>query len=368
MKFADKKIAIVHDWFVGGGAEMVVLELHKMLPDAPIYTSFCSPDWQKKLSGTKVITSYMQSWPFSKLRKFLPLLRQKWFENLDLSSYDLVISSSGAEAKGIKVPEGITHVNYCHAPTHYYWARYDEYIQNPGFGLLDPLARIGLKLFLKPMRSWDKKAAGRPDHIIANSNFTASQVKKYYGRESTVIHPPVDVTSFTPSKKATRHGFVITGRHTHYKRFDLAVAACTKLSLPLTVVGDGPENQKLRKLAGPTVTFSGFLDRKEVIKQVKSAEGFIFPGVDDFGISAVEALAAGTPVIAYKSGGALDYIADGKTGMFFNEQSVDSLSLSLKKFLTKNFDNSVVANSVSMYGEASFRKKFEQCLIDVIGE
>ncbi len=365
---SNMKVAIVHDWFVGGGAEMVVLEIHKMFPDAPIYTSYCSPAWREKLSGTKIVTSYMQKWPFPMLRKFLPALRQRWFEGLDLSQFDLVISSSGAEAKGIQVPSNVIHINYCHAPTHYYWARYDEYIQNPGFGFLDPLARIGLRLFLKPMRSWDKKAAGRPDHIIANSNFTASQVKKYYGRESVVIHPPVDVNSFTPSKKTTRHGFVITGRHTHYKRFDLAVAACTKLSLPLTVVGDGPEKHKLTKLAGPTITFAGFLDRKEVIKKVQSAEGFIFPGTDDFGISAVEALAAGTPVIAYKSGGALDYIADGKTGMFFNEQSVDSVSSTLKKFLSKKFDNKVVANSVSMYGEFSFRKKFEQYVNDAIGE
>jgi glycosyltransferase involved in cell wall biosynthesis len=365
---SNMKVAIVHDWFVGGGAEMVVLEIHKMFPDAPIYTSYCSPAWREKLPSAKIVTSYMQKWPFPMLRKFLPVLRQRWFEGLDLSQFDLVISSSGAEAKGIKVPPGVIHINYCHAPTHYYWARYDEYIQNPGFGFLDPLARIGLKLFLKPMRSWDKKAAGRPDHIIANSNFTASQVKKYYGRESTVIYPPVDVTSFAPSKKTTRHGFVITGRHTHYKRFDLAVAACTKLSLPLTVVGDGPEKHKLTKLAGPTITFAGFLDRKEVIKKVQSAEGFIFPGTDDFGISAVEALAAGTPVIAYKSGGALDYITDGKTGIFFNEQSVDSVSSTLKKFLSKKFDNKVVANSVGMYGEASFRKKFEQYVNNVIGD
>ncbi|MBX4188558.1 glycosyltransferase, partial [Candidatus Saccharibacteria bacterium] len=187
------KVAIVHDWFVGGGAERVAYELHKMYPDAPIYTSYCSPQWRQRLSGTKVITSYMQHWPFSKLRKFLPPLRALWFSHLNLQGFDLVISTSGAEAKGINVKAPSVHVNYCHAPTHYYWSRYEEYMKNPGFGALDSIARLGLKLLVGPMRRWDKKAAQRPDHMVANSNYIKEQVKKYYGRDASVIHPPVDI-------------------------------------------------------------------------------------------------------------------------------------------------------------------------------
>ena len=170
-----QKVAIVHDWLVGGGAELVVEQLHKMFPDAPIYTSYSSDDWRKKLDD-KVVTGYLQRWPFSKLRKFLPILRQRWFEKLDFSNFDLVISSSGAEAKGIQTNKKTMHVNYCHSPTHYYWSRYDEYIINPGFGVFDPIARTGLKILLGRVRKWDKKAAQRPDHMIANSTYTQKQI------------------------------------------------------------------------------------------------------------------------------------------------------------------------------------------------
>src|SRR5581483_12420726 len=173
------KVVIVCDWIVGGGAERVVEQLHKMYPEAPVYTSYSSDEWRQKLDG-KVITSYMQNWPLSKLRKFLPPLRALWFSRLNFDGYDLVISSSGAEAKAVKTKrkvesgkwQGPLHICYCHAPTHYYWSRYDDYLRNPGFGRLDFLARIGLKLLVGPMRRWDYKAAQRPDFVLANSNFT----------------------------------------------------------------------------------------------------------------------------------------------------------------------------------------------------
>jgi glycosyltransferase involved in cell wall biosynthesis len=277
------KVAIVHDWFVGGGAERVVYKLHKMYPQAPIYTAYCSPEWQQKLSGTKVITSYMQHWPFSKMRKFLPVLRAIWFSRLKLDGYDLIISSSGAEAKGIRVKKPAIHINYCHAPTHYYWSRYDEYMKSPGFGVLNPLARLGLRLLIGPMRRWDHKAAQRPDYMIANSNFTKEQIKRYYGRDVEVIYPPVDVERFKILNKSglSRQGFLIAGRQTPYKRFDLAVAACTKLNLPLTVIGTGPNHKKLVKIAGPNVNFLTGLSDAEVVKHFQSAEAFIFPGIDE---------------------------------------------------------------------------------------
>ncbi|QQS18914.1 glycosyltransferase [Candidatus Saccharibacteria bacterium] len=178
------RVAIVHDWLVGGGAELVVEQLHKLFPEAPIYTSYTTKEWRRRLDNT-VITGWLQ--PFGKLRKFLPMLRILYFTRLKLDGYDLVISSSGAEAKGIKVPKRTVHVNYCHAPTHYYWRRYDEYMKRPGVGVFDPLARLGLWLFVKPLRRWDLKAAQRPDYIIANSTHIQREILKYYGRESTVI-------------------------------------------------------------------------------------------------------------------------------------------------------------------------------------
>ncbi|MEK7602737.1 MAG: glycosyltransferase [Patescibacteria group bacterium] len=325
----DPKVAIVHDWLIGGGAERVVEALHQMYPEAPIYTSFSTEQWRKKLNG-KVITGYLQYWPFSKLRKYIPFLRGWWFQSLKLDNFDLVISSSGAEAKFIKTKA--KHIAYIHAPTHYYWSRYDEYLRHPGFEPFDWLARIGLKLLIGPMRAWDYRAVQRPDILIANSTHTQAKIKEYYGRESKVIHPPVDVEGFAKYASKSRKGFVITGRQTPYKRVDLAVAACTKLGLPLTVIGNGPEHKKLVAMAGPTVKFVTNAKDEDVARIVGSSEAFIFPGVDDFGISAVEALAAGTPVIAYKAGGALDYVIENQTGLFFTDQTDESLASSLTEF------------------------------------
>ena len=357
MPKTDKlKIAIVHDWFVGGGAERVVLELHKMFPEAPIYTSYCTEEWRARLDG-KIVTGWLQHWPFSRLRKFLPALRIWWFTHLDFSDYDLVISSSGAEAKGIKTGPETIHVNYCHAPTHYYWSRYDEYLANPGFGRLDPLARWGLKLLVGPLRRWDHRAAQRPDYMIANSNYIKGQIEKYYGRESVVIYPPVDVERFEAQLDHQRLGFVTAGRQTPYKRTDLAVKAANELKLPLVVIGRGPEYKKLKKLAGRTVNFFRHISDEELPERFAQAQAFIFPGVDDFGIVAIEALATGTPVIAYKAGGALDYITP-KTGMFFTEQTVESLEKAIKSFKPTDFNHQEIKDYAKQFSAKQFHGSF----------
>lgn len=351
----DLKVAIVHDWLIGGGAERVVYELHRMFPDAPIYTSYATDEWRAKMDG-KVVTGFLQRWPWSRLRKFVPFLRQWWFSRLNLEGYDLVISSSGAEAKGIHVPEGTVHINYCHAPTHYYWSRYDEYMQHPGFGALDPLARLGLKLLVAPLRVWDYKAAQRPDFLIANSTHIKNEIKKYYKRDAVVIHPPVDVERFKKlPNSGKRHGFLTGGRLTPYKRNDLAVQAATKLGAPLIIFGDGPDLPRLKRLAGPTVTFTGRISDEAVVRQFTSAKAYIFPLLDDFGVVGIEALAAGTPVIAYKAGGALDYVQPGKTGLFFSEQTVDSLAEVMQAFDAQHFNNQAVRASAKAFDADHFR-------------
>lgn len=361
---AQLKLAIVHDWLVGGGAELVVLELHKMFPDAPIYTSYATDEWRERMDG-KVITGWLQGWPFSKLRKFIPVLRIIWFTSLRLHNYDLVISSSGAEAKGIKVGKNTLHVNYCHAPTHYYWSRYDEYLHNPGFGAFNALARLGLKLLVGPLRKWDYKAAQRPHHIIANSTHTQQQIQRYYGRESTVVHPPIDVERFSKTSSKKRSGFIITGRQTPYKRVDLAVAACTELELPLTVVGMGPEHEKLKSMAGPTISFTGHVNHDELPGMLARSAAFIFPGLDDFGIAPVEAMAAGTPVIAYRAGGALDYVND-TTGLFFEHQTVESLSKGLQDFKSSNYNHYDIKHAAQAFSPSVFQKRLHTLLQDVL--
>jgi glycosyltransferase involved in cell wall biosynthesis len=350
----DLKVALVCDWLTGfGGAERVVLELHKMFPDAPIYTSQYNPnkiDWFK---DADVRTGWLQKLP-SGLKKFLPVLRARYFSRLNLNGYDLVISAGGAEAKAVRTDSSTVHINYCYAPTHYYWSRYDYYMKHPGFGAFNWPARLGLRLLVGPLRHWDRKAAQRADHVIAISTHIQKEIKKYYGRESVVIHPPVDLDRFKVGSQP-RHGFVITGRQTPYKRIDLAVAACSQLDLPLTVIGTGPEHTKLERLAGPTVHFLTNASDAEVADELAKAEAFIFPGLDDFGISPVEAMAAGTPVIAYKEGGALDYVEDYKTGLFFEEQTIKSLVAVINKFKEHDFNHQAIRDQAAKFSAERFR-------------
>lgn len=355
------RVAIVADWLVGiGGAERVVLELHKLYPKAPIYTSQYDPQKLNWFTRADVRTGWLQKLP-NALRKFLPALRAWWFSRLDLSNYDLVISSSGAEAKFVKVRSDAVHVSYIHSPTHYYWARYDQYLKHPGFGWFDWLARIGLKLLAGPMRRMDLAAAQGPDYLIANSNHTAEQIKKYYKRDSTVIHPPVDIDRFKPyiSDLKNRYGYVITGRQTPYKRVDLAVSACTELDAPLIVIGSGPQHKKLVRKSGKSITFVTTASDEDVAKFVGSSKAFIFPGVDDFGIAPVEALAAGTPVVAYEGGGALDYIVDGQNGRFFRPQNVESLSAAIKKIEGEKYTPEDIKRTAERFSAKNFHKNFK---------
>lgn len=362
------KVAIVCDWLTGiGGAERVVLELHKMYPNAPIYTSQYDPsriDWFK---DADVRTTWLQKLPKS-LKKFLPLLRAWTFSRLDLSEYDLVISSSGAEAKGVKTGQGTTHICYCHSPTHYYWVRHEEYLANPGFPRgFNWLARIGLKLLVSPLRRWDKHAAKRPDYMIANSTHTQAMIKRYYRRDSVVVFPPVETDRFKlPAKAPSRHGLLVAGRQTPYKRFDLAVEACNRLKVPLVVIGDGPDHKRLEKLAERNVTFLSNVNDHQIVDHFQSALGFIMPNMDDFGIVAVEAMAAGTPVIAYNKGGSLDYLKEGRTGIFFKRQTVDSLTKALEAALAKNFNYTAISEHAQNFSVPAFRQNMQKAIEDFL--
>ncbi len=361
------KVAIVHDWLVGGGAELVVEQLHQLYPDAPIYTSYASPAWRKRLDN-KVVTGWLQY--LGKFRKLIPPLRMLWFASLKLNGYDVVISSSGAEAKAVKVPAGTLHINYCHAPTHYYWGRYDDYMKSPGLGWLNPFARVALRLLVHPLRNWDFKAAQRPDIMIANSTHIKHEIQKYYKRDSTVIFPPVYMERFDKpvNRKRQRNGFVIVGRQTAYKKFNLAVVTCTKLGLPLTVIGDGPEHKYLRQLAGKTVTFLGRASDEIVEEEFAGAAALIFPGLDDFGITAVEAMAAGTPVIALKAGGALDYIKPGVTGEFFDHPNATSLAKLLRTFDGNAYSSSAIRAFAQRFSKQTFQTRMHDFVAKAWGE
>lgn len=360
------KVAIVCDWLTGtGGAERVVLELHRLWPEAPIYTSQYSRsskvwyggDW---FQAADVRTLWLQRLP-SSFKKFLPLLRAWAFSRLDLSDYDLVISSSGAEAKAVRTGPQTLHICYCHSPTQYYWSRYDQYLKRPGVGKLDWLARLGLRLLVGPLRRWDKHAAQQPDIMVANSSHGQAMIKKYYQRDSVVVYPPVDTKRFKLVKAPeTRHGYVTAGRQTPYKRIDLAVSACSQLKLPLIVIGNGPEHKRLEKLAGRSITFLTNVSDEDIVRHFQAAQGFIFPtDVEDFGVTAVEAMAAGTPVIAYAKGGPLDYCIPGRTGQLFAKPTVKSLVATLEAFKPERFDSAKVAQAAQQFSVAAFISNFQ---------
>lgn len=362
------KVAIVTDWIYGGGGERVVEELHKLYPKAPIFTSYCSDEWRQRLDN-KVLTGYLQHPPFRQLRKFLPALRQRWFSRLNLSAYDLVISVTGnGEAKFVRVPNG-KHVSYCHTPVHFYWRHYDEYLRNPGFR---PkwLVRLGLKLFVKPLKRRDYQAAQKVDYFIANSSHIRQDIQRYYRRDATVIFPPADTLRFTGAVNSIlatgttrlRHGFVTVGRQVPLKKIDIVIKACNELKLPLTVIGRGPEHSKLVKLAGPTITFKTNVADEQMPDELSKAEAFIFASFEDFGIAPIEAMAAGTPVIAYHAGGALDYVTPGKTGEFFQQQSAQSLATALKQFDAKKYDEKRIRRYAAKFSNKNFQESISVLL------
>ena len=285
---------------------------------------------------------------------------------MDLSGYDLVISSSGnGEAKGVRVKPGTTHICYCHAPTHFYWRHYNQYLSRPGFGIFDPLARLGLRGLVGPLRRWDLKAAKRPDAFIANSSHTQAEIKQFYGRPSVVVHPPVDIERFNVPA-TTRSGFVTAGRQTSYKQTDIIIEACNRLQLPLKVIGRGPEHTRLVGLAGPTIEFLTGVSDEAMAQHMASASAFLFAAFEDFGVTPVEAMAAGTPVIAYRAGGALDYVVPGQTGMFYDEQTAESLMTALKQFNPADYSSDDIKQVAAGFSSDRFQQNMAKLLKDVL--
>lgn len=365
------KIAIVHDWLTTmGGAENVVLALHEAFPNAPIYTSTYTPSSMPAFKNVVVKTTYLQNLPrpLRKLHKFFPMLRVRAFRKLDLSEFDIIISSSSAEAKQVrKTRDTQVHICYCHTPIRYYWSHYDEYKKDPGFGKFNWLVRLAMPLMVPALKKADYDAAQNVDVFIANSSEVQKRIKKYYGRSSTVIHPPVDVTRFTPARERSDF-YVALGRQVPYKRTDLAVAAATKLNLPLKVFGNGSEHEKLVSMAGPTVQF--FTDRfgdasdTAVTEALNHAKGYIFPADEDFGIVQVEALAAGTPVIGYGKGGTLDIVQDGESGVLFREQTVDAVAEAIKKAEDITFLPGTLRRKAKRFDKGLFITKIRKIMTD----
>lgn len=366
------KVAIVHDWLTNmGGAEPLVLEIHALYPNAPIYTSVYDREKMQAFKDVDVRTTKLQTSIPKKLRykhTLWPVFRAQAFRDLDLSEFDVIISSSSAEAKSVrKTRKDQVHIAYIHTPPRYYWSHYEEFKKEFKFGALTPFIRPIIPMFVKAMRKRDLESVEDIDIFIANSTVTQARIKEYYGKPSTIIYPPVDVARFTPppqAKAGERSGYVIWGRHVPYKRFDLAIQAANVLKVPLTIAGAGPDTGRLKSLAGPTIKFVGRISDEALVKLAQDSRAFIFPNEEDFGISAVEALAAGTPVIAYKKGGALDIVQDGETGVFFEEQTVESLVEAMKRFETLEFSPATLHRKAKRFDKGFFTTKMRKIVED----
>jgi glycosyltransferase involved in cell wall biosynthesis len=348
------RVALVHDYLnQPGGAERVVEVFTRMFPDAPLYTSTYDagsmPDYWRSVD---VRTSYLQRLsPSVRLVKAFTPLYPAAFESFDLTGYDLVLSSSTTFAKGVITRPETCHVCYLNNTTRFLWM-YHDYIRHER---LPPGARAVLPWLSTPIRVWDYAAAQRVDAFVAGSYNAARRIWKYYRRESEVLQPPIDAAAFSPQPD---HGdyFLVLARLQPYKRLDLAVEACTRLGLPLHVVGDGPDRSRLQRLAGPTVRFLGRVPDQEVANQLAGCRALIWPGEEDFGLAPLEAQASGRPVIALEAGGALETVKGDETGMFFSTPTVESLVHALESF-TDHYDPAALRRHALRFDQAAFTER-----------
>ncbi len=353
------RVALVHDYLNQyGGAERVLEAFCQIFPKAPIYTLLY--DKEKTglaFEGRRIKTSFLQKVPLVKShhRPFLMLMPLA-IEQFDLSQYDLVLSDSASYAKGVITSSRTLHICYCHTPIRYAWDDSHRYIEE--FGYPGAVKKV-IPFFMNYIRLWDEQAAQRVDKFIANSYFVARRIKKYYHRDAEVIHPPVKTQLFY-STNNTDDYFLIVGRFLPYKRFDLAIEAFNQLGWPLKIIGDGPDRKRLEKMAKPNIEFVGQVADEKLKNYYAHCQAFIFPQEEDFGITAVEAMAAGRPVIAYQAGGALEIIRPGMTGLFFKEQTVDCLTETLKKFKPTDFNPQLIRARAEDFDEERFRGKIEE--------
>jgi glycosyltransferase involved in cell wall biosynthesis len=356
---ADLKIALVHDWLTNwGGGERVLWSLHELYPKAKIYTSVYNEEAMTEFKELDVETSYLQNVPLAKSKhQLFPIFRTHAMESFDFTEFDVVITTGAAESKGIVTKPGTLHISYLFTPTRYYWSEYSKYLADPGFGALNPVIKIIMPYFVGKMKHWDYAAAQRPDVMVGISQYVSDRIKKYYDREASVLYPPVDAKRFKLTEKKDDF-YLVVGRQVPYKRVDLAVQACTTMNKRLVVIGEGSEHEALKKMAGPTIEFKGRLNDKQTAEYYAKAKAFLFTAEEDFGITPLEAMACGTPVIAYGKGGATETVKDGITGMFFDRQTPESLMNAIQRFEKTKLDPKKIRSHALTFDDMVFKKNF----------
>lgn len=369
------RVALVHDYLNQyGGAERVLEAFCEMFPDAPIYTLV----YDAKLTGyafegRSIKTSFLQKIPLAASRhRYFPIFMPYAVEQFDLSEYDLVISDSGSYAKGIITKPSTLHISYCHTPHRYIWDNSHRLIEEFGY---PRFIKIFAPIFTSYVRLWDEQAAQRVDAFIANSDFVRRRIKKYYHRDAQIIYPPVDASRFftkdvnppfppKAGREASKEYFLMVGRLVPYKKFGLAVRAFNKLGLLLKIIGEGPERKNLQKIAKKNIEFLGLVSEKYLPEYYANAQALIFPQEEDFGVVAAESMASGRPVIAYRGGGALEIIKEGENGIFFNEQTEESLIEIVQKFQNMQFNPELIREHAIRFDKERFKIEIKKFIED----
>ena len=351
--------AFVHDWLVTWrGGEKVLAALAELYPDAPIYTLFHDPKAMPEWLNRRRIIVHPLANRAKKLRKAMLPILPRLIESFDLRDFDLIISSSSCVAHGALKRKDAKHLSYLHSPMRYIWDQQQEYLDGVAH---IPGAQWAIKAVTPAIRAWDVKSASpaRVDRFVANSSFVADRARRYYGRDDTVVvPPPIELERFHPVARDAKGGYLFAaGAFVSYKRFDLAIRAAEALGRRLVIAGSGPMESALRRLAGPKTTFVISPDDRDFERLMREADAFLFPGVEDFGMIAVEAMASGTPVIALRQGGARDFMVEGVTGSFFDEPTVDSLKAALQRFEPGRFDPTALRRHAERYGKPEFQQR-----------
>jgi glycosyltransferase involved in cell wall biosynthesis len=361
------KVAIIHYWLVGmRGGEKVIEALCEMYPQADIFTHVYVPEMvSDTIRAHRIIPTFINSLPrASRMYKtYLPLMPLA-LEQLDLRGYDLVISSESGPAKGIIPSSNALHVCYCHTPMRYIWNMYHDYRSSAG-----RVARLMMPTLSHYLRMWDVTSAARVDSFVANSATVASRIRRYYGADSAIIHPPVDTRAFSVAAPSELEDYyLMAGELVSYKRPDLAVLAFNKMKLRLVVIGGGEMLEQIRSLAGPTVTVLGSQPFDVLKRHYARCRALIFPGEEDFGMVPVEAMASGRPVVAFGRGGATETVTDGISGVFFAEQSVEDITSAVQRLSLITIDPERIAQHASQFGRDQFFQKMRVHIDGLLGK
>ncbi|MFB6181573.1 MAG: glycosyltransferase [Candidatus Magasanikbacteria bacterium] len=356
------KIALVHDYLSqDGGAEKVLEAFHEIWPDAPIYVLFHDEDEITQFKDAEVKESFLSKFPFSKSKYqwYLPLMPMAT-ESHNLDEFDVVLSSTSAFAKGILTPPSTLHISYCHTPTRYLWTETHEYIEDLNY---NPLIKKMLPTLIHRLRMWDKMSTDRVDQFLCNSETVRKRINNYYRRESKVIYPPVETSKYGIAEN-TEDYFLAGGRLVAYKKFDLLVEVFNRLGWNLKIFGSGPEEKKLKKRSKSNIDILGRVSEEKKIDLYQHAQAFLHPQVEDLGLTVIESMASGRPVIAYNEGGAKETVIPGKTGVFFNKQSWDSLLDTIINFETGGWNSSEIRRWAQNFSKSNFKQKLKEFVYD----